>query len=88
MTVTTLALIRDWRVKRGGWDSLDDNRNANRDPAKIACYTFASLQIALENEECDGAPEDNLETADDNVGFVAVPPLELLNMVGYEHVCE
>lgn len=74
--------------RNGEGDLLDDYSNADCDPAEIACHTYASLQIALENEECDGAPEDDLETADDHVGFVAVPAFDLLHMLRCQHVGE
>lgn len=42
----------------------------------------------MEDEERDGAPEDDLEAADDGVGFVAVPSSELLYVLGGKHVGE
>jgi hypothetical protein len=55
---------------------------------QLRYHTFASLQVALKDKECDGAPEDDLETTDDDIGFVAMPSFELLNMFRRQHVRE
>lgn len=73
-----------WYLK--GKDSLDNNSKSNHYPTQVASYPFTLGQVALEDQKSDGTPEDDFETADDNIGLVAVPSFELLNMFGSEHV--
>jgi hypothetical protein len=42
----------------------------------------------LEDQKCHSTPKHNLETADDDIGLIAMPSLELLDMLSGEHITE
>jgi hypothetical protein len=73
-------------VERG--DSLDNNSEPDRNPAENARHTLALLQIPLKHEECNGAPEDNLQTANNNIRLIAMPSFALLHVFCCHHVRE
>lgn len=73
-------------VERG--DSLDNNSEPDRNPAKNTRHTLALLQIRLKHEECNGAPEENLQTANNNIRLIAMPSFALLHVFYCQHVRE
>jgi hypothetical protein len=66
---------------------LYDHTNDNNAPTQPARHTRALLDHGAEDKAWHSGPENDVETAEDYVGFVAVPAFEARDCLGEDHVC-
>lgn len=69
-------------------DLRQDDTSSHNAPAQATSDADTPLDVRLDYEEDDSAPEDHLERVDDGIGFQASPPLEVLEMLGEDLVAD
>lgn len=67
---------------------LENDGQSHDHPAERAVDALAKLDAGLDDQKDHCTPEDDLESVDDEVGFVARPLLEEVDVLGEQLVGE